>query len=262
MIIVTDHAVAFPAMSVAASSSTDHRSARAAVAPPRALILDVDGTLYAQPPVRLAMAWRLARATARSPREGVRSWRVLSAYRSAQEALRGQASHSAGDDQLRVAATRCGVDATDVRACVERWMHVEPGDLLLRHRRPGLVELLRAARDAGVAIGVFSDYPAERKLAAMGLDGLIDVVRSAHDPAIGRFKPAPDGLLAVARALGVAPAECVYVGDRFEVDGVAAQAAGMPAFIVGASSAAASRHAALGVPVPDIPALAARLRLL
>jgi phosphoglycolate phosphatase len=40
-------------------------------------------------------------------------------------------------------------------------------------------------------------------------------------------KPAPDGLLAAARALGCAPADCVVVGDDGK-DILAAAAAGMP----------------------------------
>ncbi len=226
----------------------------------RGIILDVDGTMYVQRPVRVGMAWRLARATLASPRAGARWWRVLAAYRASQETLRGGGSRTAGADQLRLAAARCGVDATEVQRCVDRWMHVEPGDLLARHRRPGLVELLQAARNAGLRIGVFSDYPAERKLAAMGVAGLVDVVRSAHDPEIGRFKPAPDGLLAVARALGLAPEECVYVGDRPEVDAVAARAAGMPAFIVGAGGGRGGTEGS-GIPVRDFASLSSRLGL-
>ena len=41
------------------------------------------------------------------------------------------------------------------------------------------------------------------------------------------------GLLHVARALGCAPAECVYVGDRADVDAVAATRAGMRSILVG-----------------------------
>ncbi|MCB9916751.1 MAG: HAD hydrolase-like protein, partial [Planctomycetes bacterium] len=38
---------------------------------------------------------------------------------------------------------------------------------------------------------------------------------------------APDGYLEAARRLGVAPAECLVVGDRDDADGAAARAAGM-----------------------------------
>jgi FMN phosphatase YigB (HAD superfamily) len=228
---------------------------RSAVAP-RGVILDVDGTMYAQAPVRARMAWRLARAAAARPREGVRWWRVLRAYREAQEALRVEGCTSAADDQLRRAVERSGVPADEARACVERWMHGEPCALLARHRRRGLPDFLRAARAAGVRVGVFSDYPCERKLDAMGVRRLVDAVRSAHDPEVGRFKPEPAGLLAVAGALGVAPRDCVYVGDRPAVDAAAATAAGMRAVIVAARRAP---RGAAWESVPDFVALADRL---
>ncbi len=220
-------------MPTLSSSHPLGRQRRSAV-PIRALILDVDGTMYVQRPVRLAMAWRLACGTVGAPRQGARWWRVLRAYRDAQEELRDDPTcTSAGAAQLERAVERSGVPVAEAHACVERWMHAEPCGVLARHRRPGLVECLRAARAAGLAIGVFSDYPAERKLVALGVRELVDVVRSAHDVQIARFKPSPAGLLHVAAELGVAPHDCHYVGDRPEVDAVAADAAGMPAWIVG-----------------------------
>lgn len=227
----------------------------------RAVILDVDGTLYRQAPVQLGMAVRLARAAARRPREGYRWWRVLRAYRHAQEELRARGCTQAGEEQLALAVARSGVAPGAALACVERWMGEEPCALLARHRRAGLLPFLTSARAAGWRVGVFSDYPAARKLAALGVAALVDAVRSAHDPAVGRFKPAPDGLLAVAAALDVPPGECIYVGDRPQVDGAAAAAAGMPAYIVGREAAAGAPAGASWQPVPDFHALAAALRL-
>ena len=49
--------------------------------PLAAVIFDVDGTLYDQPPLRRAMAIRLMRCVAREPFTGSRTIRVLRAYR-------------------------------------------------------------------------------------------------------------------------------------------------------------------------------------
>jgi beta-phosphoglucomutase-like phosphatase (HAD superfamily) len=211
-------------------------SSRAHVTP-RAVILDIDGTMYVQAPVRAAMMVRLARASLRSPRSA-RTWlRVLPAYRAAQEALRdghhGELVGSAGDLQHRLAAERSGVAEQTVRECVDRWMFREPCAVLAAHRRPGLLEFLRAARSAGVRVGVLSDYPIGGKLEALGVHEFVDVSLSAYDPEVGQFKPSPVGLLATARRLSLPVSECLYVGDRPSVDGVAASAAGMRAVIVG-----------------------------
>ena len=201
---------------------------------PAAIILDVDGTMYAQRPVQMAMLLRLAGFAARRPVEGARCVSALRAYRHAQETLRSSPDDGehAGRMQYQLAAARSRTNVDTVRGHVARWMEQEPLGFVARAGHPGLREFLLASRARGIALGVFSDYPAEEKLRALGVRELVDVVRSAHDSDIGCFKPDPRGLLVVAAELGVRPAECVYVGDRAEVDGVAAGRAGMRGFII------------------------------
>lgn len=215
----------------------------------RALIFDVDGTLYRQPPVRVGMAWRLLRAVATRPGHGLTTLRVLRAYRRAQEALRtsarevvqptlGAACSAAVEGelalrQIALAAAWTGLPATLVSERVERWMERLPLDLVVRARRPGFSGLIAVARRGGLRLGVCSDYPAAAKLAALGLEGVFEVVVTAQDPEVGEFKPSPRGLQVALTRLGVTPAEALYVGDRPEVDGAAAAAAGVPCLIVG-----------------------------
>lgn len=193
---------------------------------PAAIVFDVDGTLYHQRPLRAAMLLRLARYAVRRPRDGARCLRVLRAYRAAQETLRLSDDPHPGR-QVEVAALTCGTHATEVRTLVERWMEQEPLALLPRVARRGLRDFLERARAAGVRLGVFSDYPAAAKLSALGVGHLFNEVWCAQDDAVARFKPDATGLLLVAQALRVAPAETVYVGDRADVDGLAARRAGM-----------------------------------
>lgn len=189
--------------------------------------------MYAQRPVRAAMLLRLLRHAARHPVAGWQCIRVVRAYRRAQEFVRlHPTGGAAGSAQLLHTAQSIGLDEDTTRCHVERWMEAEPLSLISHAIRPGLTAFVEAARASGMRVGVFSDYPAEAKLRAMGVRGLVDVVRSAHDDERGRFKPDPAGLLDVAAALGVAPAQTVYVGDRPDVDAVAAERAGMACFII------------------------------
>jgi HAD superfamily hydrolase (TIGR01549 family) len=197
----------------------------------RAVVFDVDGTLYLQPPLRRAMALRLLRAHALRPLKGLRTLRALQAYRHAQEHLR-EVTGDVALAQLDQAAARSGLSKEQIGADVARWMEQEPLPLLVRYLRPGTKELIAACRKAGLKLGVLSDYPAEAKLAALGLGGLFDAVLFAQSPEIGVFKPNPRGLLAAVKTLGVTPAETLYVGDRPEVDSAAAEAAGIRCAIV------------------------------
>ena len=69
---------------------------------------------------------------------------------------------------------------------------------------------------------MLSDYQAMPKLRALGIADLFDEVLSAQDPDIGVFKPDPRGLEVALQRLDVRPAEALYVGDRVEVDAIAA----------------------------------------
>lgn len=194
---------------------------------PSAIVFDVDGTLYLQKPLRRAMALRLARYALRSPARGVRCARVLQSYRQAQEELRLVAGTAPGA-QSAWAAARAGCSAEEVEALVGRWMEREPLELLPRFVRPGLRSFLVRARDAGIRLAVLSDYPVGAKLEALGVADLFELVLCAQDAEIGAFKPDPAGLRAAVRRLRTSSAESLYVGDRPEVDAVAAERADMP----------------------------------
>ena len=197
----------------------------------RAIVFDVDGTLYRQGPVRRAMLARLVGECLRRPVAGARTLRVVRAYRHAQEEMRARGA-SAGE-QLRVAQARTGLPASFVNGAVARWMEQEPLALLPAAARAGMADFLAQAEARGLRLGVLSDYPAHAKLAALGVAHRFTAVVSAQDPGVGTFKPDPRGLLLALERLGVPPAQALYVGDRAAVDGVTAARAGVAAVIVG-----------------------------
>lgn len=203
----------------------------------RGIIFDLDGTLYHQASLRRAMATRLLRAHLARPLVGMRTMRVLGAYRGAQEHLREASNADApvadlADAQLRLACERTRAEPAFVSACVARWMEQEPLDLLADRIQPGLLEFLAACKARGLKLGVLSDYPAEAKLGALGLAGCFDVVVTAQSAEVGVFKPHPRGLRVAVQRLGLSPSTCLYVGDRADVDAPAAAAAGVACCIL------------------------------
>ena len=91
---------------------------------------------------------------------------------------------------------------------------------------------LGQARKQGLRLGVFSDYPANDKLRAMGVLDLFDAVVTAQDPEVQRFKPHPRGIEVAMDRLGVSNREAIYIGDRADVDAEAADRAGVSCVIV------------------------------
>lgn len=203
----------------------------------RALVFDLDGTLYDQSRLRSAMALRMLAAFWCHPRHGAEAIRAVSAYRRAQETIRrghaGPIGRDLAGEQLRLAAEKSGVRLEAVQVHVRTWMEERPLPLLARAVRPGLFEFFAQAEANGVRLGLFSDYPPAAKLEAMGLAGRFEVVSCAQEPEIGRFKPDPAGIHHVLQRLGVSPGEALYVGDRPDVDVPAARAAGVRCVIVG-----------------------------
>jgi putative hydrolase of the HAD superfamily len=201
----------------------------------RALIFDVDGTLYDQSAVRRAMVERLLWLCVTTPGEAAPTLRVLRAYRRAQEVLRRgpQKFEDIADAQLRAAAAGARIGADRVRLYVARWMEREPLSVVSRARREGLLDLLAAGRRRGLRMGVVSDYPADTKLEALQIGTFFDAVVCAQQPDVQRFKPDPRGLLVALERLQVTADEALYIGDRPDVDAVAAERAGMRCVIVG-----------------------------
>jgi putative hydrolase of the HAD superfamily len=110
-------------------------------------------------------------------------------------------------------------------------------------RRPAVIKLLWRLKREGIPLGVLSDYPAEAKLQGLALSQMFSVVACTTDRAINAFKPHPRGFLHACELLRLDPADVAYVGDRADVDGTGAQAAGMTCYLVGRDAARSAPRA-------------------
>jgi FMN phosphatase YigB (HAD superfamily) len=200
----------------------------------KAVIMDVDGTLYRQMPVRLRMAWRLTIFALSRPFLGQKTIQVLRAYRRAQENLRGSdAGSQSALRQVETAAQMTGYAPEFVKHCVSRWMEDEPLRFVAESRYPGVIEFFDWASRRNLRLAVISDYDPREKLRALALDSYLSAVVWAQQDEIGVFKPNPRALRVAAARLGIEPAEAIYVGDRADVDVSAALAAGIPPVLLG-----------------------------
>ncbi|MCC6748966.1 MAG: HAD-IA family hydrolase [Deltaproteobacteria bacterium] len=123
--------------------------------------------------------------------------------------------------------------------------------------RPGLRALLEGLRARGFLLGSASnnDGALEAQLRTVGV---LDLFSAYLDSRLeGVSKPDPELLLRTAQRLGVAPAECVYVGDLDRVDGEASRAAGMRFALLDPLAQPRPSGALL---IPELDALASHFR--
>ncbi len=210
--------------------------------PIRAVGFDLDGTLYRSGPLKRRMALALAGLPLRrGPRTARRVLRVLRRFRHLHEELRdGLARGGVPLDRFHhlETARRVAEPLDFVEGVVDEWMRRRPLPALPACAREGLHECLAGLREAGIRVGVLSDYPVRAKLAALRIDGLVDAAVAATDPDVDALKPSPRGFEVLAARLGVPAGEALYVGDRTEVDGAGAGAAGWRFLLVGAGAGA------------------------
>jgi HAD superfamily hydrolase (TIGR01549 family) len=206
----------------------------------RAVLFDLDGTLYRQGPLRALMALELATLPLGGPARAARRLRAIQAYRRAQERLRAEGATGLGSRQLDAAVQASGLPIAEVEALVADWMIRRPLKYLQFCRARGLPRLLDLLQRSDVKMGVLSDYPAEAKLRALGLHDRFSPVLCATDVEIDAFKPSPRGYLRACEIWGLSPSEVLFVGDRAEVDAAGARAAGMPCAIVSRAAATAA----------------------
>lgn len=195
--------------------------------------------MYRQGPMRGLMALELLAVMATRPWLAPKRLRALSAYRKAQEHLREHATPRTrlAAAQVAEAAGESGLPAAEVERLVNDWMQVRPLKYLRACRASGLEQVLKIFEGAGVKMGVLSDYPAESKLAALGLGGRFSPVLCTTDPGINAFKPHPGGFLRACETWRLAPKDVLMIGDRMDVDAAGAAGAGMSCVIIGRRTA-------------------------
>src|SRR5262249_44674956 len=127
---------------------------------------DVDGTLYRQRPLRLRMGRDMVlHAMAKCDLNVIN---IVSAYRRIRERL--AAEEVADFDRVLVSETARTTSTSPerVHAVISEWIEARPLRYLKRCIFSGVPQLFAGLQRAGKKIGVFSDYPAANKLAAMG----------------------------------------------------------------------------------------------
>jgi phosphoglycolate phosphatase/putative hydrolase of the HAD superfamily len=197
----------------------------------RLVVFDVDGTLYDQRKLRARMAVLLLRHLLKRPTE-IGLVRTISIYRRCREGIADEECGDIARLQYERPARRLGISSQTVKERVDPWIYEKPLAVLPACRYPHVEKVFEKIRDKGRKLAVLSDYPAKKKVEALGLEAGFYV--SATDPEIDRLKPNPAGLAFLIEKAGVEPAAALMIGDRDDRDGESARRLNVPYLIKGA----------------------------
>ena len=179
---------------------------------PKAVFFDLDGTLADTAPDLGGALNALRREQALKP--------------LAMDVLRPHVS--AGTRGMLHAGYGLRPDDPDYPALAERFLALYAQRLCEGTRLfDGMPELLASLEQRGIAWGIVTNKPQRFTLPLVDALGLAQrSVATISGDSAARPKPAPDTLFLAAERAGVAPADCLYVGDDLR-DIQAAKAAGM-----------------------------------
>lgn len=196
----------------------------------RAYVVDMDGTLYFQTPVRVAMLCELLRYYICHPLR-IRELFAIKKYREIREKRLYAEYDDHEEKQINYVSKKYLMTADDFRNVKNKWMQKVPLEYIKQNRNNELIEFLNRQKTNGALIIVYSDYPVKEKLDAIGFQP--DAYYSASDPEIGCMKPDPKGLKNIMSIHGLKAEETLFIGDRQEKDGECAMSCGVNYIIIG-----------------------------
>jgi HAD superfamily hydrolase (TIGR01509 family) len=194
---------------------------------PRAVLFDLDDTLY--PLQEFLMSGFRAVAAQVHATWGHGHATVLGVLTAAYATDRGH--------ELNVLAEELALPDGALATLVAVIQSHRPAIRLSAQARPVLAALRQGSWRLGLVTNGRPDIQA-RKIAALGVTPLVDAVVIAAEHGSGRGKPEAAPFLAACDALGVTPAQVVFVGDDVTCDIAGAHAVGMATIWLPASVSA------------------------
>lgn len=177
------------------------------------IVFDLDGTLYNKRGLSLRMVLH-------APLD-IRKMQAERATRASMKGIWLRDEKHFHDTYFQRLAARMHCSAT----AAEQWYNQSYMPLMVKMigkyqpLNEWVLPFIHDCQHTGILLVLLSDYGfAKEKLQALGLSPtLFDWVISA--PELGGLKPAPELMRIITERMGVAPQDCLVIGDRDDTDG-------------------------------------------
>ncbi len=181
-----------------------------------AVIFDWGGTLSEFVNAELVDAWRLAARHIDPAHEDEIAAQLVQVEADFWATTSSHQRSATLADLLAQAATELGLDVAEALLEEAAVRHLDAWTPHISHD-PDAAPALAALRAAGLRVGMLSNthWPRTFHERFLERDGLVELIDARLYTSEMPFqKPHPSAFLAAAEALGVAPADAVFVGDR------------------------------------------------
>ena len=191
------------------------------------VIFDLDGTLYNQKLLRFYMIFELLKYTIIKPDLSIFS--IIKNYRRIREQVGEEELFDFEHHLIQKTSQVTGLSNEKIISTISMWIENKPLQYLKFCRYDGLDALFLALKNKGKLIGIFSDYRADKKMVALGLNA--DFIVHAGDQSVNVLKPHPKGLFFLMNKAGVSSKNTILIGDRNDRDGAVADRANVQCLI-------------------------------
>lgn len=199
------------------------------------VIFDVDGTLYDQIKLRRKMMFSLLAYYLFRPWK-LKELLIIYHFRKEREKKADYQGSDLQNEQYHWCGEKVDFSLEKIKSVVDKWIFDYPNRYLNRCIYPGVETLFEGLKKKKIAIAIYSDYDSELKMRSMDLNP--DLIVSSTDNAINSMKPQPEGLNSIIEKFKIIDkSECLYIGDRDELDGECARRIGIPYIIINKSEA-------------------------
>jgi putative hydrolase of the HAD superfamily len=191
----------------------------------RAVILDVDGTLYDQTKLRRKMFYALLKYYSIRPLQ-LKDLLILYHFRAEREKRFDYCGTDLDNEQYQWCAAKVAAPLDRIKWVISKWIFEFPTTYLLSCRFEGISSLIELLVKHNIKVAVYSDYQATDKLKSLQIKA--DLIIASTDPKINCMKPQQKALVYIMNTLNVNHNECLFIGDRYELDGECAKRANIP----------------------------------